>query len=48
MLDPDNACRYPRIRGTVVHVSETGGAAHVDRRLRKLIDPDDVPWASKP
>ena len=44
ILDPDNAYRYLQIRGTVVHVTETGGAAHIDSLAKKYLGKDVYPW----
>jgi PPOX class probable F420-dependent enzyme len=30
ILDPDNPYRYLQVRGKVVHVTESGGVAHID------------------
>ena len=44
ILDPDNAYRYLQVRGTVVHVTETGATAHIDSLAKKYLDKDVYPW----
>jgi PPOX class probable F420-dependent enzyme len=44
ILDPDNAYRYLQIRGTVTHVTEAGGAAHIDSLAKKYLGKDVYPW----
>ncbi len=44
IVDPANAYRYIQIRGTVVHVTETGGAAHIDSLAKKYLGKDVYPW----
>lgn len=44
ILDPDNAYRYIQIRGTVTHVTEQGGDAHIDSLAKKYLDKDSYPF----
>jgi hypothetical protein len=44
ILDPDNAYRYLQVRGTVAHVTETGGKEHIDSLAKKYLGKDVYPW----
>ncbi len=44
ILDPDNAYRYLQVRGTVSHVTEAGGVAHIDSLAKKYLGKDVYPW----
>jgi hypothetical protein len=44
ILDPDNPYRYVQIRGTVVHATEAGAAAHIDSLAKKYLGKDVYPW----
>ena len=44
ILDPDNAYRYLQIRGKVMHVTESGGVAHIDSLAKKYLGKDVYPW----
>src|SRR5436853_7639833 len=43
ILDPDNPYRYLEIRGRVVEITETGGAAHIDALAKKYMGLDTYP-----
>ena len=44
ILDPDNPYRYLQVRGKVVHVTESGGVAHIDSLAKKYLGKDVYPW----
>ena len=42
--DPDNPYRHVSIRGRVVHITEEGADAHIDKLTKKYINQDRYPY----
>jgi PPOX class probable F420-dependent enzyme len=42
--DPDNPYRHVSIRGRVVHITEDGADAHIDKLTKKYINQDRYPY----